>query len=195
MNKAIDVMTWVMRLEATPNASPHEILGLAATASADDIQLAFYNAAKKAHPDRFRAVLSPPQMDRLTRAYSRVTEAYGIVTGRIRRSVAAPSASLATVASRPHATPTSPPRPGATIDAATSPARRAATPTTPAELNAELAQQMNNKALPYFRRAEAAFANNDAKAAGLQLRLAIAADPSSTYLRRVLHELESAAKK
>jgi len=185
MNKAIDVMTWVMRLEATPNAKPHEILGIAETAGADDVQLAFYNAAKQAHPDRFRTVLSPPQMDRLIRAYSRVTEAYGIMTGRIRRSAVAPA---------PASTSTATPRPGPAGGSPT-PARRPATPTTPAELKAELAQQMNNKALPYFRRAEVAFANDDAKAAGLQLRLAIAADPTSAYLRRVLHELEAATKK
>lgn len=188
MNKAIDVMTWVMRLEATPNAKPHEILGIAETAGADEVQLAFYNAAKRAHPDRFRTVLSPPQMDRLTRAYSRVTEAYGILTGRIRRSAVAPApANASTAKSRPG------PASGSTTPAPA--ARRPATPTTPAELNAQLAQQMNNKALPYFRRAEVAFANDDAKAAGLQLRLAIAADPTSAYLRRVLQELESAAKK
>ncbi len=188
MNKAIEVMTWVMRLEATPTASPHAILGVAATASADDIQLAFYNAAKKAHPDRFRAVLSAPQMDRLTRAYSRVTEAYGIMTGRIRRSAVVPVPANAS---------TGTPRPGPASGSATpaTPARRPATPTTPAELEAQLAQQMSNKALPYFRRAEVAFANDDAKVAGLQLRLAIAADPTSAYLRRVLHELESATKK
>ncbi len=171
MNKAIEVMTWVMRLEATPTASPHAILGVAVTASADDIQLAFYNAAKTAHPDRFRAVLTAPQMDRLTRAYSRVTEAYGILTGRIRRSAVPGPANASTTTPRPATTP------------------------TPTELGAQLAQQMNHKALPYFRRAEVAFANDDAKAAGLQLRLAIAADPTSAYLRRVLHELESATKK
>ncbi len=194
MNRTLEVMTWVMRLEATPAAAPHEILSITATASADEIQLAFYDAAKKAHPDRFRTVLSPPQMDRLIRAYSRVTEAYGVLTGRVRRSpVATPP--TATTPTRMPPTATTPPPSATTTTGATASAPRAARPTTPAQLNAELAQQMNHKALPYFRRAEAAFANNDAKAAGLQLRLAIAADPISAYLRRVLHELESAAKK
>jgi hypothetical protein len=179
MNKAIEVMNWVMRLEASPSASPHAILGIAETASADDIQLAFYNAAKLAHPDRFRTVLTAPQMDRLTRAYSRVTEAYGILTGRIRRSAVPAPANRSTAAPRPG------PASGSTP----------ATPPAAAELNAQLAQQMNHKALPYFRRAELAFANDDPNAAGLQLRLAIAADPTSAYLRRVLHELESATKK
>jgi curved DNA-binding protein CbpA len=167
MSDVTTIMNWVMQIEANSRALPHELLHVASDAKPEQIQSAFHAVAKQSHPDRFRNMLTAPQLDRLTRAYSRVTEAYAIMTGRVRRSVALPT----------------------TQSAAAAPVE---TPRVPA--HEDPTSKMNGHALRYFRRAEAAFAINDTGNARLQLRMAVAADPQSAYLRRVLNELESTSK-
>ncbi len=194
MSATAAVMSWVMHVEANARAAPHELLGVPPTATPDVVQSAFYAVAKQSHPDRFRNLLTPPQLERLTRAYSRIADAYATMGGRVRRNPATLTNLTAQGSS-----------PGVAAAAGAMPVFRAVAPTTvppplpkadsasaPTEPNT--ANQMNSKALPYFRRAETAFAANDLTTARLQLRLAIAADPASAYLRRVLAELDSPPK-
>jgi len=185
VSAAAAVMSWVMHVEANARAAPHELLGVPPTATPEAVQAAFYAVAKQSHPDRFRNLLTPPQLERLTRAYSRIADAYATLGGRVRRN-AATATSIGAQGSSP----------GVASAPGAMPVFRAVKPATipPPTSNNSGQTQMNAKALPYFRRAESAFATNDLTNARLQLRLAIAADPSSAYLRRVLAELDSPPK-
>ena len=53
----------------------------------------------------------------------------------------------------------------------------------------EPAHAMNARALSFYRRAEGALKTGDKSAAMLQLKMAIAADPKSAFLRAALAEL------
>ncbi|MBA3818379.1 MAG: hypothetical protein H0X17_05765 [Deltaproteobacteria bacterium] len=55
--------------------------------------------------------------------------------------------------------------------------------------------QMNGKALIYYRKAELALRRGDLRDAMLQLKMAIAADPQSTFLRTALSEVEAEVAK
>ena len=55
--------------------------------------------------------------------------------------------------------------------------------------------QMNPKAQLYYRKAELALKRGDLKGAVLQLKLAIAADPQSAFLRTALVEVETEVRK
>jgi hypothetical protein len=50
---------------------------------------------------------------------------------------------------------------------------------------------MGQKAIIYFRKAESALKRGDLKGALLQIKLAIAADPHSEYLRNALAEIDA----
>ena len=54
---------------------------------------------------------------------------------------------------------------------------------------------MSSKALVYYRKAEIALRRGDLKGAILQLKLACATDPSSTFLRSALAEVETEVRK
>lgn len=54
---------------------------------------------------------------------------------------------------------------------------------------------MSGKALVYYRKAEIALRRGDLKGAILQLKLACATDPSSTFLRSALAEVETEVRK
>ncbi|MGE3762508.1 MAG: hypothetical protein AB7L94_09655, partial [Kofleriaceae bacterium] len=50
---------------------------------------------------------------------------------------------------------------------------------------------MNSKALIYYRKAEMCLRQGDLKTALLNMKMAIAGDPQSTFLRTALAEIES----
>jgi hypothetical protein len=54
---------------------------------------------------------------------------------------------------------------------------------------------MSSKALVYYRKAELSLKRGDLKGAVLQLKLAIAADPASGFLRTALAEVELEVRK
>ncbi len=56
-------------------------------------------------------------------------------------------------------------------------------------------QQMNSRALVYYRKAEIALRRGDLKGALLQIKMAIASDPSSAFLRTALAEVETELRK
>jgi hypothetical protein len=53
------------------------------------------------------------------------------------------------------------------------------------------ASQMSSKALIYYRKAELSLRRGDLKGAVLQIKMAIAADPQSSFLRTALAEVEA----
>ena len=54
---------------------------------------------------------------------------------------------------------------------------------------------MSSKALLYYRKAELCLKRGDLKGAILQLKLACAADPTSSFLRTALAEVETEVRK
>ena len=57
------------------------------------------------------------------------------------------------------------------------------------------APRMNSKALIYYRKAELALRRGDLAGAVLQLKMAIASDPQSAFLRSALTEVEAEVTK
>lgn len=84
---------------------------------------------------------------------------------------------------------------------------RSATPTTPGGAGqtpvtpsgpapqSGVVGTMSSRALVYYRKAELALRRGDLKGAVLQLKMAIAADPGSAFLRTALAEVESELRK
>lgn len=202
MIDASSIMSWVLSIEAKLRLPPHELLGVASDASELDVQDAFHGLARVTHPDRYRHMLTEPQLDRLTRAYARVADAYAQMSGRSRRAVA-PTTTAAgpgnttahRVATPPRGVPTA--VAGAAAGAGASRSPSASTPSTDSGASplAEAAKSMNSKALVYFRRAENALSRGNLRDALMQLKLAVASDPKSQMLRRAITEVEVELKK
>ena len=54
---------------------------------------------------------------------------------------------------------------------------------------------MTSRALVYYRKAELALKRGDLKGAVLQLKMAVASDPQSAFLRTALVEVETEVRK
>jgi curved DNA-binding protein CbpA len=67
-----------------PSRSPWEVLGIPPGASADDIQQAFLQGAKRFHPDRFRRVPDPEFQEKLSYVFRRIAEAKELLTSSAR---------------------------------------------------------------------------------------------------------------
>jgi len=156
------VMMWAQRIAAKRGAPAHELLEIRATATMDEAQKAFHKIARVAHPDLHRAGLSEDELELLTAAYALVAGAYQTF-----RSQPAPA-----------------------VPAARAPAPVPVTRSGPAPAT-NASQSMSSKALLYYRKAELALKRGDLKSAVLQIKLAIAADPQSAFLRAALTEIES----
>jgi hypothetical protein len=163
-----DVLLWAQRVVAMKQATPHQLLDVPKTATVDDAQVAFHKIAKMAHPDLHRHGLTPDELELVTTAYAIVAGAYQSFRGQ----------QMATTRMRTA-------KPDAPIPATPS----GAAPT------GNTAHQMSSRALVYYRKAELALKRGDLAGAMLQLKMAIAADPASTFLRTALHEVESEVRK
>lgn len=207
MSARSDVLLWAHRTISRKGQPPHVLLEINDNATPEQIQEAFHNIARTAHPDLHRNTLSADELELVTRAYSTVTNAYTVmrsITAQARvaagpepRAAAPPETRTAagpeprgseprvavppTVARAAAATPPA----GARIVQA--PQRSPA----PAEPDVDPAQAMSPKALPYFRKAEACLKRGDLKGAVLQLKLAVNTDPTSAFLRTTLAEAEA----
>ncbi|MEJ7601523.1 MAG: J domain-containing protein [Kofleriaceae bacterium] len=167
MSARSDVLLWAQRVVQRKQPQAHELLECAVDADMSQVQAAFHKIARMAHPDVHRNSLNPDELELMTLAYSRIASAY---------------AELRT--QRMNTTRLRPAKTGAPI-----PAEEAA----PAQTGAS--GSMSSKALVYFRKAEAALRRGDLTGAVLQLKMAIAADPQSTFLRTALGEVERELRK
>lgn len=171
-------------------------------ASSMAIQEAYHQIARSRHPDLFRARVDHRTLDRLVRMYARVTAAYAELKDpdkcaaylrelRGPRPVTAPPIS-------PDAPPPRAKRPSPSVPSVTTPPPPppvapppvAAPPAPPRDL--EPSHSMNARALSHYRRAEGFLKTGDRGSAMLQLKMAIAADPKSSFLRAALVELMKA---
>lgn len=250
-----EVLGWARRWARRPVASEHELLELPRTATLDAVRTAYQRLARFAHPDLHRLQLSPEQLEEVTAAFARVSNAYAILSTRLRKASAEPARAATDEAparpptgrvSRPSAptlpAPTRPsaptlPAPRASAPTVPEPPRpppaRPSTPTLlsprtsapvvpqPAQPAADRgasgdatppagprdtggtvgageprtlpigpANAMSPRALGHYRRAELAMIRGNSTEALLHLKMALAADPRSAFLRGVLVTLE-----
>ena len=176
MSQRTDVLLWTQRILATTSAPPHQLLELKIDATIEQAQDAFHKIARVAHPDLHRTTLSPDELEAVTSAYARAAAAYQEF--------------------RTHRTQSTRMRP---LDKDAMPTPMSRTQPIPASGGAVVpstsSSQMSSKALVYYRKAELALRRGDLKSAILQIKMAIAADPASTFLRSALAEVQSEVAK
>jgi hypothetical protein len=177
MSARADVLLWAQRVIARQGATPHQILDIAPGSGPEAAQEAFHRIARMAHPDLHRRTLPPEELELVTTAYARAAAAYQEL--RSLRSTTRPRP-VRDDAPAPAATPAPPPA-----------NRAAAVPDEPAGP----APRMSSKALVHYRRAELALRRGDLTGAVLQLKMAIASDPQSAFLRSALAEVEAEVMK
>jgi hypothetical protein len=216
-SRAGDVVLWARRWARRPTAADHELLEVAKSATLEAVRAAYHKLARFAHPDLHRTTLTEEQLEEVTVAFARVSNAYALMSGRLRRSgaPAGPPSEVATSATG--ATPVKKPAPPArpsSADVGPRPrnpteqrgqagppaSRTAVVPatevTTAAPGGAERrslpigpANAMTPRALVHYRRAELAMRRGAEAEAMLHLRLAVATDPLSSFLRKALADI------
>jgi hypothetical protein len=167
MSARIDVLLWAQRVVGRKISSPYLVLDIPPGSDANVAQDAFHKIARMAHPDLHRNGLAPDELELVTTAYARAAAAYQEIRGRT------PTAPLL----RPLTVPPSRRDPAG----ATGPTSDGS-PLTPA-------QAMSSKALIYYRKTELCLRRGDLSGAVLQLKMAIASDPQSAFLRSALSEV------
>lgn len=174
MSVRVNVLLWAQRVLARKGAPAHQLLEIPATASLEAAQDAFHEIARMAHPDLHRRVLTRDELELVELAYARVAGAYQDFRAQRMQAMRAASAESAAPPGRT--------RPETANLSAAAPA---------ATSSSSSAGRMNSKATLYYRKAELCLRRGDLTGALLQLKLAIAGDPQSTFLRTALAELEA----
>jgi len=180
---------WAHRVLARKTAPPNQLLEIAPDAGLDAAQEAFHKIARLAHPDLHRTTLSPEELEQVTSAYARAAAAYQEV--RLHKLPTAATSRLRAL--RPdtaHVAPTA-------VIPTSPPANKAITVTIPLHEDVPInpAQAMTSKALIYYRKAELCLRRGELLVAVLQLKMAIASDPQSAFLRTALSEVEGEVAK
>jgi hypothetical protein len=211
-----ELIAWMDRIEpALDRLTPFELLEIPPTASGQHVQRAFHAIAATRHPDVWRNYLDAAERERLMHVYGRVAAAYATLRNeesrarvlrevRERRPSQPPEATAVADArddvSTPHrrsgriTVPTDPPNltpPPMRLDALPgappAPGTRPRVPTSGITLGA--------RALGFYRRAEASLRVNDVAGALLNLRMALAAEPASQFLKDEIAEAQKKLKR
>lgn len=189
MSARSDVLLWAQRVIARKTGPAHLMLEVRESASLDQVQEAFHKIARTSHPDLHRTGLTPDELELVTSAYAAVAGAYMQMRSQSTQTTRGKALSK----DEPIAAdgPRTPPSGSPTV--------RASSP-APAGLvggtaGAVPAQSMSQKALTYYRKAESCLKRGDLKGATLQIKLAIAADPTSAFLRSALAEVDAELRK
>ena len=177
---AASIMMWAQRVCAKRGRPAHELLEIKLGATIDEATQAFHKIARIAHPDLHRNALQPDELEMLTMAYAIIAGAYQ--TFRSQNMQTTQMKPIKDPASGPTKAPAAAPAPVTPVTPVGSPPGNAAT-------------SMSSKALVYYRKAESALKRGDLKSAVLQLKLAIATDPQSAFLRTALAEIEAEVAK
>jgi hypothetical protein len=172
-------------------SAAHEIMEVRADCTPEQAQEAFHKIARTAHPDLHRKGLSADDLEMVTSAYAIVAGAYQQLRQSTMHTMRMKPLKLEDL-TPPTSPPTRPTPPPMTAQAAAAPPPATPSGPTPA---ANAAQSMSPKALVYYRKAEIALRRGDLKGAVLQIKLAIAADPASGFLRTALAEVETEVRK
>jgi hypothetical protein len=192
MSARTDVLLWAARVLARKDALPNQILEIAPDADLPAAQEAFHKIARLAHPDLHRTTLNPVELEQVTAAYSRAAAAYQEI--RLHKLSASPTSRMRAI--RPDVAPAA--RLATTAIIPTSPSSNKAVTVTiplPEDVPVNPAQAMTGKALIHYRKAELCLRRGELSAAVLQLKMAIASDPQSIFLRSALLEVEGEVAK
>ncbi|MFN0246788.1 MAG: hypothetical protein ACKV2T_07750 [Kofleriaceae bacterium] len=213
MSIRTDVLLWAQRVVARgANTPAHVLLDVKSDASIEVAQDAFHKIARTSHPDLHRASLNAEELELVTTAYSRVAAAYHELRSRSAQT-ARPlkddpppprsSSSDKFPAMRPQEKPpegTPPVARSGTTPNKMKPIQR--TPTMQGTGVGGSSQSvpgapgpMNSRGLIYYRKAELCLRQGDLKTAVLNMKMAIAGDPQSTFLRTALAEIEAELSK
>lgn len=179
MSTRSDVLLWATRVIGRKGQAAHVILELRPDATPEQAQEAFHKIARSCHPDLHRNGLNAEELELVTTAYAAVAGAYHVM-----RSQAMQTMRMRTL--KPDGSGSMPPQqvgpPGVSTNVPATPSGAAP--------SGNASQSMSSKALVYYRKAELSLKRGDLKGALLQLKLAIAADPGSAFLRTALAEVE-----
>ena len=167
MSARTDILLWAQRVVGRKHAQAHELLECAPDADMEHVQAAFHKIARMAHPDVHRNSLSAEELEQMTLAYSRIASAYAELRTQRMKTTRIRPVKLGQPTTADEAAP----------------------------VQTGASGSMSSKALVYFRKAEASLRRGDLTGAVLQLKMAIAADPQSTFLRTALGEVESELRK
>ncbi|HET7501644.1 MAG TPA: hypothetical protein VFK02_11590 [Kofleriaceae bacterium] len=183
MSLRAEVLLWAQRVVARRSPTAQQILELPPGAGADAAQEAFHKIARMAHPDLHRSALTAEELELVTTAYARAAAAYQELGGprhsTMRMRPIRPGSNPAIMTTE--VIPTSP----QSNKAIAVPSEPSATqPIRPV-------QAMTSKALLYYRKAELCLSRGELAGAVLQLKMAIASDPQSQFLRSALAEVEA----
>jgi len=178
MSVRSDVLLWAQRVVGRKGAPAHQILEIAVDAGADAAQEAFHKIARLAHPDLYRTTLNPEELELVTTAYARTAAAYHELR----------SQRMSTTRMKPIRDPAPPPAMATTVVIPTSGSPNRAVPVGEEQLGAPA---MTSKARVHYRKAEQCLRRGDLTQAVLHLKMAIASDPQSTFLRSALAEVQA----
>jgi hypothetical protein len=182
---------------AKKGAKPHQLLEITPEAGLEAAQDAFHKIARMAHPDLHRNSLTPEELELVTTAYARIAAAYQDLRTATMQTGRLPSLRSDPPPPRPL---TGTPRAGSPPQTGPLPTRAAGSQPThrlPTDSEGDAgkpgaaAGAMSSKALIYYRKAELCLRRGDLKGAVLQLKMAIACDPQSVFLRTALAEVEA----
>ena len=207
MSLRSEVLLWAQRIVARGTDTPaHILLDVKIDATLEDAQEAFHKIARTGHPDLHRASLTPDELELVTTAYARVAAAYQELrakqahTPRARALKDDPPAPRKTPSSdrmaplRPQTKPgdPTPPKPTSGVQPIQRSRTMQGTGVAASSQSAPGAPApMNSRALIYYRKAELCLRQGDLKTAVLNMKMAIAGDPQSTFLRTALAEIEA----
>jgi hypothetical protein len=181
-----DVLLWAQRIMMRRKHRAFELLDLGPSFTLDQAQEAFHRIARMAHPDLHRTTLDAAELETVTRAYAQCAAAYQTIRTQLlkvppppqRKPGDPPSVIQHDFNDEPPTPPPVVPPPPPLSDTRPPPA------VTPA------LTQMSPKALVYYRKAELALRRGDITSAMMQIKMSIAADPNSKFLRAALQEIQ-----
>jgi len=141
------------------------MLEVSADATLDVARNKFHDIARTSHPDLHRTTCTKDELELVTTAFALVAAAYQQFR----------SQTMSTTRMSPMARDKE--------KAETGPTDRLAEP--------PVGPQMTSKAIPHFRKAEQALKRGEIAAGMLHMKMAIAADPASKFLRTALTEIQA----
>ena len=199
MSLRSDVLLWAQRVVAKKGVPPHQVLEINPDDSVEMAQAAFHKIARMAHPDLHRNSLTDDELELVTTAYARVAAAYQDLRNITLASGRTPARRDDPPPPRPRTPSAAPPiMRGHPTTQRMHPITKP--PTNPGDdpagaTGGNAPGAMSPKALLYYRKAELALRRGDLKGAVLQLKMAIACDPTSVFLRTALAEVEAEVRK
>lgn len=141
----------------------YQVLGISSAASSEQIRAAYYRLAAYLHPDMHGLEIDPGYHAKLTAVYSRVVEAYKVLSDSSRRSSYDGQLARGHMRMRSGTVPP-PPRPEE--------------------------QLTNPKAKRFYELSQRALGDKDVKSARTNLKLALSMEPDSKLLREALAKLD-----